>query len=109
MADAWRRKTAKPIDKTANRRTLSGVEQYKSRGINPNTASISDLGSASAQMAAVVSLLQSRPHTMKELTAGLALRCSYSASTALREAYAQVSILTACDRVQRVGPTVELK
>lgn len=60
-------------------------------------------------MGAVVSMLKERPHTMTEITMGLTLRCSYSASYARRVAFDHISTLTACERTQRTGPTVELK
>lgn len=67
------------------------------------------VGTYSKQMAALVKMLSMRPHTMQELTTGLASECNLSASTAQRDAYALVSILNVCDRLSKSGPSMELK
>jgi hypothetical protein len=56
----------------------------------------------------ILNMLQSRPHTIKELVAGVIAECGYSASTAQRETYAQVLSLTSENRAKRDGPTLEL-
>lgn len=84
------------------------LDQLTMDRINPKVASLEVIGGFSDAMGALLSALRQRPHTMRELTATLAQRCSYSASNAQREAYALVSILTACDRAKRVDAQVEL-
>jgi hypothetical protein len=76
--------------------------------INPKFASLEVFGGFSDAAGAVIAALRARPCSMRELADTLAQRCAYSASSAKREAYALVSILTVSDRAKRVGPNVEL-
>lgn len=76
--------------------------------INAKHASLETIGASSHTMGVVIEALRARPLTMRDLTDTLSQRCSYSATNAQREAYAIVSILTACDRAKRVGALVEL-
>lgn len=76
--------------------------------VDPRRASLDTIGAAHPAMSIVCGALSQRPHKMTELTALLASRCGYSASNARREAFAHVSILTACERATRSGQFVEL-
>lgn len=92
-----------------DRRVHPLLDRMTRARINPRTQSLEAVAGFSDPMQFVISLLRMRPHTMSEVTAELTRKCSLSASTAQRDAYALVSILTVCDRAQRVGPSVELK
>lgn len=102
MAKAWRNALPKP---PAPKR---GVGRPPAPTPDPTTP-IDALAAANPSMGAVVSMLKKRPHTVAELSMGLVQSCSYSASYARRIAFDHVSTLTACERVERTGPIVELK
>jgi hypothetical protein len=94
---------------TLDHRAHGLLDQMTLARINPRVCSFEIIGGVSGAMRAVIALLSNRPRTMSELSATLAQRSGYSAQTAQREAYALASILTSCDRAQRVGPHLELK
>lgn len=91
-----------------DKRSHGLLDQMSLAHINPKVHNLEYVGGFSKAMASIVAALRARPHTMQELTDALAQRCSYSATTAQREAYALVSILTVSDRAKRIGPSVEL-
>lgn len=102
--------TALALKANLDKRVHGLFDQLTLARINPKISSFEVIGGFSKAMAITVAALQSKPRvTMRDLTAALAQRCAYSATNAQREAYALVSILTVCDRAERVGPYVELK
>jgi hypothetical protein len=101
--------TALAIKANLDSRVHPLLDRLTMQRINPKVSSLEVIGGFSSAMAEVVCALRNAPRvSMRDLTATLAQRCSYSATNAQREAYALVSILTVCDRAQRVGPFVEL-
>ncbi|SFJ49939.1 hypothetical protein SAMN03159338_1577 [Sphingomonas sp. NFR04] len=90
-------------------RAHSTIDKMVRNRIDPRHAHIEVVAGVNRIMAAVISALRERPHTMRELTACIAQSFSLSAQNAQRSTYATVSILTVCKRVQRNGATLELK
>ena len=84
------------------------IDRFVLMRTNPKIASLEVVGGVSRVMSCVLSALRERPHTMRELTARVASQCAVTASSAQRDTYATVSILTACERVTRSGKTLEL-
>lgn len=84
------------------------IDRFVKLRINPKVASLEVVGGVSRCMASVVGALRERPRTMRELVAHVAATTSATASSAQRDTYATVSILTVCDRVTRSGKHLEL-
>ena len=101
--------TALDLKSRLDKRARPIFEKMTLARINVQRHKTEVVGSYSKQMAALVKMLSTAPHTMQELTTGLASDCNLSESTAQRDAYALVSILNVCDRLSKSGPSMELK
>lgn len=89
-------------------RAHPSIDRFVRMRINPKIATLEVVGGVSKCMAVVIAALRDRPHTMRELVARVAAQPSVSASSAQRDTYATVSILTVCERVKRSGKILEL-
>lgn len=89
-------------------RAFTHFDKLMERRVDPRSADLDDIATASPAMNAVISALRTAPQTTDGLAAAIAFECGLSASTAMRDAQALTTLLTSCDRAQRDGPTVRL-
>lgn len=94
---------------TIDFRTQPLLDRMTKARINVKRDSLEAVGGFSTELGVIIAKLRARPRTVMELTDMLASECSLTHATARRDTTALLSILDAADRIQRVGPNIELK
>lgn len=91
-----------------NDRAHPTINTMAKLSVDPRSATLDELAEVTPQLGAVIEALKQAPQTVDGLTDAIARRCSLKASTAKRDAYALMSLLTTCNRAERDGSLIRL-